>query len=111
MSLPPPLSYAPPLGLYYKTVWDTKDVPSEQVVDGTVVFTPRFDSLVIYGRTVSSIYPEDEESYKRLAQLKRVMGEWFSEVCPEGELGSHALADLTPISEGEFAAAYDRGWR
>jgi hypothetical protein len=41
---------------------------------------------------------------------ERVMGEWFSPVCREGELGTQDLSQCVPISVEEFSAAFLRGW-
>jgi len=110
VNLPPPLEYAPPLGRYFFYVWDTMDVPPVQEFADRVVFTPTFDKLQIWGREVGSTYPEDRESTARAEAMGRIMGEWFSVACPDGELGSWALADCVEISEQEFSAAFERHW-
>ena|SRR5215471_11639825 len=110
--MPPERSYGPPVSpqRYFRLVYDTMDVPPEQDFGDHVVLTPTFDKLHIYGREVGSPFPEDIQSFRRLAQLGRLMGEWFSVACPEGEMGSQAIEELTEITAEEFSAAYQRGW-
>ena len=75
-----------------------------------VIITPQM-KVVIYGRKVTSIYPEDIPSIEAAEVRGRIMGEWFSEACPEGELGSNSAEATIEISEQEFLDAYARGWK
>ena len=111
MSLPPVKEHGPPIGLYWSYVWDTMDVPTIQERDGVTIYTPTFDKLVVYGREVTSPYEEDLPGLADLNKRGRLMGEWFSVACPQGELGSWKRADCTQISAAEFEAAYERGWK
>jgi hypothetical protein len=110
VSLPPVKEYGPPIGLYWRYVWDTTGIPTIQEREGVTIYTPTFDKLVVYGREVSSPYAEDLPGLAELNARGRLMGEWFSVACPEGELGSWERAGCTQISETEFEAAYERGW-
>lgn len=95
---------------YFFFIYDTMDVPQEMEFGSFVVLTPTFEKLAIYGRVVGSPFPEDAVAFRRMQMYGRVMGEWFSVACPDGELGTNALADLTEISAEAFSAAYQRGW-
>lgn len=110
MNLPPVKAYFPPLGRYYRYVVNTMDVPPVQEIEGMTVITPQFDNLWIYGREIGSPYPEDQEGLKSLYARRRIMGEWFSVACPDGEGGSCSLDELISISEEEFSQAFERGW-
>jgi hypothetical protein len=80
-------------------------------VGPATIFTPQFSNLQIYGREVGSSYDEDQDGLQLLARRGRVMGEWFSVECVEGELGSMALEEVEEISAERFSAAYERQWR
>jgi hypothetical protein len=107
--MPPEHDYAIPSGQFYRYVWDTKGVPYTQEFEDTVIITPQFDNLVIYGRHVTSPYPEDNRLMER--NPSRILGEWFSVVCPEGEVGTVPVETCTIISAEEFSAAYARDWQ
>lgn len=123
LPLPPVNRYGPPAEprRYFAYVWDTMDVPDKQEVIGSpvpgmepqpiVIFTPTFDKLAVYGREVTSPYEEDLDGLQRLKERGRVMGEWFSVACPEGELGSMALDEITEITVEQFSAAFKREWK
>jgi len=109
----PPISRFGPLtepNRFFFFIWDTMDVPQEMEFGTFVVLTPTFEKLAIYGREVGSPYPEDQPTLRLAERRGRIMGEWFSVVEPDGELGTNALADLTEITPEEFSAAYQRGW-
>lgn len=117
LPMPPTKSYGPPAmpRRYFRYVWDTVDKPRQQEgeiegVGPSIIFTPLFENLVIYGREVTSPYEEDLEGLERLKKMGRVMGEWFSTACPEGEIGSQDLSQCEEISVAEFSAAFQRGW-
>src|SRR5262245_8301279 len=108
LPMPEPNRFAKPTGRFLFYIWDTKGIPEEQHPEpGVVIVTPTFDNLHIYGR---EMWPEDVDDYDRLRASYRVMGEFFSVACPEGELGTVHEKDLTYISAEEFSAAYQRGW-
>jgi hypothetical protein len=113
LPLPPPSPYATydePVS-YYQLVWDTRGIPPVYEREGLTVITPQVGRLVIYGREVGSPYDDDQpdlEAMKRRGE--RVMGEWFSPVCREGELGTQDLSQCVPISAEEFSAAFLRRW-
>ena len=113
MKLPPLNEYGPladpPRYFFYS--WDTKGTPEFAYEKGMTIFTPAFSGLRIWGREVTSPYEEDLDGLERLKARGRVMGEWFSVNCPEGELGSHALDECIVITEAAFAAAYAAGWK
>jgi len=105
MSLPEPEPnrYAKPTGRYLFYIWHTMDVPFEQHPNpSTVIITPQFDHLHIYGREMQEEPDEVREGIS--------FGEFFSTACPEGELGTVRTEELTYISREEFSAAYARGW-
>ena len=100
--------YAKPTGRFFFYIWDTSDIPPVQYPDeNTAIITPTFTDLHIYGCEVK---PYDYEEGQMLLRAARVMGYWHSTACPEGELGTVALQELTKISAEDFSAAYQRGW-
>lgn len=97
--------------IYLRYGWDTTGAPFKQTAeDGSVIFTPLFENLVIYGRRIRSTYAEDWPMEARALERGRVMGEWFSVACPDGELGTNPLQACEEITAEEFSAAYQRGW-
>lgn len=112
LPMPPVPEYAtlPTVGRYYHYIWDTMDIPTVQEREGMTIYTPAFDGLKVWGRVVGSPFAEDHEGLKRLVDKGRVWGQWFSEVVPEGEIGSMALEDVEEISAKEFSDAYKRRW-
>jgi hypothetical protein len=108
--------YAIPLGVFWRYVWDTTGIPVEQPGPPlfgreTVILTPQLGRLTIYGQQCDSPYPEDSRGLRVALENGRIMGQWFSAACPDGELGMVALDVCTEISEVEFSAAFQRGWR
>jgi len=104
MKMPPPNRWAKPTGRFLFYIWDTKDVPFEQVIDEhTVVITPQFDNLHVYGREMQEEPDEHRDGI--------LFGEWFSTACPEGELGTVNVRECRYISAEAFSDAYQRGWR
>jgi hypothetical protein len=75
-----------------------------------VLITPQHGRLTIYGRFAASPYAEDRRVELRDLHNGRIHGEWFSTVCPQGELGTQPLSELTVISAEEFSEAYQRNW-
>ena len=71
---------------------------------------PAFDELKVWGRVVGSPYAEDQEGLRTLFDRGRVYAQWFSEIVPEGEIGSMALEEVIEISAEEFSQAFNRGW-
>jgi hypothetical protein len=110
--LPPVKPYGPPTGRYFYYEWDRLygDTPARRERDGMLILTPQFNGLRVWGREVGSPYPEDRDPLERLARVGRVQGEWFSQACPEGEIGSMALDDIEEIALEEFSEAFERGW-
>ena len=115
LPMPPDNEYAIHLGNFFRLVWDTRGIPLEQegpTIHGreSVIITPQVGRLVIYGRMIKSTYREDWPLEQQARERGRVMGEWFSTACPQGELGSQELAACEQITAAEFSAAYQRGW-
>lgn len=107
--------YGVPEWNFFSYVWDTTGIPlTRDIVDQSGreirVITPQTGRVVIFGRLVHSPYTEDAEGEELLRQRGRIMGEWFSPLCPDGELGSVELAVCKQISAEEFSAAFQRGW-
>lgn len=111
LPMPPPNKFAVSGNLFFHYVWDTKDIPEVQEFPNVVVVTPQFDNLHVYGRSVTSTDPEDVKEDLRLGKQGRFLAEWFSVVCPEGELGTMAFYDVEEITAEQFSAAYERGWK
>jgi len=72
------------------------------------------DTLVIFGHIWgSSDYEYTEElEHERINNYPRGYryGKWYSEVLPEGELGSAHVSTLWEITEQEFMAAEKNNW-
>lgn len=95
---------------YFKRIYDTSDIPEFQVQGKITILTPQFTNLVIYGRKHPSPYKEDIPREREMAERGRYMTECFSVECPEGELGSVSIGDVTPITKEEFTQAQSRQW-
>ena len=63
------------------------------------------EPLMIYGYETDSPYVEDHEGIDKAEANGWTFGEWFSEVCPEGELGGQRASRLIEITEAEFEEA------
>jgi hypothetical protein len=69
------------------------------------------EPLVIYGIAQTSPYPEDHEYERQVWREHQGFMAWcFSPLCPEGEPGTVALADVVAIPAEEFTGARDAGW-
>jgi hypothetical protein len=111
LPMPPVKDYAPPTGRYFTYVWDTKEIPLIQDLgENTVLITPTFDNLRIYGREVGSSYAEDQKMLRNLARNGKINGEWFSTACPEGELGIVPGDECDELTAEEFSTAFKRQW-
>lgn len=116
LPMPPDNPYANVRPNYFTYVWDMRGEPPERDVidpDGREwhVITPTAGMrLVIYGRLCEGKYAEDRADDERLREQGRILGEWFSPLCPQGELGTVDLSICKPISAEEFSAAFVRGW-
>jgi hypothetical protein len=75
------------------------------------LITLQVGRVVIYGREVLSPFLEDIDAEHRWRRNGRFMGEWFSVVCPDGELGSAAYDDCVAITPEHFSLAFGRGWK
>lgn len=95
---------------YFKRIYDTSGIPEFQVQGKFHILTPQFTNLVIYGRKITSPYPDDAAISRRLNEEGRYLSECFSVACPEGESGFVELAVVTPITEDEFLQAQNRQW-
>jgi hypothetical protein len=114
LPLPEPSEFAtyPEPGVYFRLVWDTTNIPPLVEQGAWTIITPQVGRLIIYGREVGSPYEDDQPDLEAMkARGERVLGEWFSTVCREGELGTQQLSECVPISVEEFSAAFERGWR
>jgi len=114
LPLPPPSEFAtyPEPGVYFRLIWDTRNIPTVFDQGEWTIITPQVGRLIIYGREVGSPYEEDQPDLEAMKKRgERVMGEWFSTYAPDGELGTQQLSECVPISVEEFSAAFQRGWR
>jgi hypothetical protein len=69
------------------------------------------EPLLIYGIGRTSDYAEDRALEREAWRDSQVFMAWcWSPLCPEGEPGLIRLADVSPITADEFAAARDAGW-
>src|SRR5262245_29128435 len=103
LPMPPENKYAQTRPLYFRRVWDAREMPPQQEIEGVLVITPTAGQrIVIYGRACV----EDPEDFR----AGWMLGEWFSRVCPEGELGMARWNEIQNIDAEEFSAAYERGW-
>lgn len=114
--MPPDPEYSISLANFFSYVWDTTGIPLEQegpTIHGreSVIITPQFGRLVIYGRLVKSKFPEDWNFEVIERERGRILGEWFSTACPEGECGFVWLNTCEQITAADFSAAYQRGWK
>lgn len=77
-----------------------------------------WEDLLIIGEKQSEILPreeyEDEEEYqwevdaaKTSLESGYIFGKWYSEACPEGELGSNHISTCIPINKGLFMRILD----
>lgn len=65
----------------------------------------------IYGQVEGSDYPEDLQDLEASFQDGYVFCRAFSEVCPEGELGSIHISKIEAvISQEGFNGAREKGW-
>lgn len=92
---------------FFKRIYDTTGIPERQVLNGISVLTPSFTNLMIYGHRESS---GDTHHDHVLARRGRAYAECFSVACPEGEVGSVDILDVTPITKEEFEEAKNRKW-
>lgn len=108
---------------FFRRVWDTTGVPPVRTVGDEdpiaratgkqmVVITPQTGRLIIFGRLTPSPYPEDVRQEKRAwEQRGSFPAHNYSVLCPDGEYGMVPVSDVEPITEAEFNAARERGWR
>ena len=115
LPMPPDTPYGVVQWNFFTYVWDTTGIPLEETIQTPVgevaVITPQFGRLVIYGRKVCSPYEEDAAIEAMELERGRVLGEWFSTACMEGECGFVRLDVCRQITAAEFSAAYQRGWK
>jgi hypothetical protein len=109
--MPPPSEYSTPLANFFRYVWDVRGIPLEQDMGDHVIITPQLGRLVIYGRMIKSKYAEDWPVEAMERERGRIMGEWYSTACVDGEPGFVWLNICDQISAEEFSAAYQRGWK
>jgi hypothetical protein len=113
MDGPPVHDYAPLTEppTFYRVDYDTTDAPlvQEGVGGFDFIVTPRL-KITIWGRKVGSPFAEDQQPLADAEQRGYIMGEWFSTISPEGELGTHHASGLNTIPEHEFNQAWKRGW-
>lgn len=85
------------------------DLPPE-MLDQDMVSLALPGGLVIYGRRVTAI-PPDRVVVAEWEANGRVYAECFSEVCTDGEVGTHPRNEVQEISRAEFEEAMANGWR
>ena len=78
--------------------------------DPPFYFVARWEGLTIYGHRIDSPYEEDQEYMRTLAARGVIYTESFSVACPQGELGSWGLHQVTAISKEQFEEARRRQW-
>jgi len=69
------------------------------------------ERLAIFGKVVSSPYPEDREMYEQPHLKNHRMTRCYSVACPAGEFGDVHIASITStITEEMFEEARDNDW-
>jgi hypothetical protein len=64
--------------------------------------------LVVYGKAMDSSYEEDKELIEQGREDGYIFGFWFSELYPQGELGSNHATRCVEITEEEYTLAEKR---
>lgn len=74
-------------------------------------FYPHEAGLTIWGLEKPSSFEEDNQMIDDATKRGYIFGEYFSEVCPEGELGSNHESRMFPVGAELFVMAREDKWQ